>query len=515
MRILYLPLDERPCNYRFPELQLPRDAPVTLVRPPRALLGAKRRPAAVEELYTWLAEEVPQADRAILSVEMMLYGGLLPSRIHALTESELEDRLRHFERILVRARRGGAAVTAFGMIMRTPAYSSGEEEPDYYAEYGTELFTRGYLGHKQRAGILSNEERARLAAALNTLPKWVITDYDRRRALNLSALRRVVAYLEEGLIVRLVLPEDDTAPYGYGPEEKQTLLDSVRRRGLGSRVLSYPGADEVGVTTVAAAALGSGGRAPRIHPLFVDERARLIVPKYESRPIGESVSAQIRAVGGEAVERVEHADIVTAVFTSAPPMTDAWLQNGDNCGERETGFLDRVFSSSGATAPPIVIADCAYANGGSTRLVHELEARNVWAAVAAYAGWNTCGNTIGTALAAGVLHWRFGDEKRRLANLVYRIADDWVYQSVVRRELSADNTQVSPVAPDTRIASVARSRIAAMWAATFTAGILPTDPGLTGLRFPWDRLFEVDLDIDLDAPASPTPRSAPQGTARR
>ncbi len=497
MRILYLPLDERPCNYRFPELQLPRDAGITLIRPPKALLGEKKRPAAVDEIHTWLDEELPQADRAILSIEMVLYGGLLPSRIHTLTEAELERRLSRFEGILAGARQCGTVVAAFGMIMRTPAYSSSEEEPDYYAEHGAELFTRGYLNDKRTAVELSDDETTRLAAALSALPKWVVDDYDRRRARNLFALGRVVAYLEEGLIARLVLPEDDTASYGYGPQEKRALLDSVRRRNLKSRVLSYPGADEVGLTMVAAAALRSEGGAPRIHPLFVDERARLIVPKYESRPIGESVLAQIRAVGGEPVERADHADIVTAIYTSAPPMTDAWFQEEVDHEEREALFLDRVLSSTGTAAPSLVVADCAYANGGSTRLVHELEGRNAWTAVAAYAGWNTCGNTVGTALAAGVLHWRYRDEERRLANLVYRITDDWIYQSVVRRELSESTVQQSTFAPNARTAADAQARIAAVWTAAFGAGTLPTDPGLSGLRFPWNRLFEVDLDIHL------------------
>ena len=500
MRILYLPLDERPCNYRFPELQLPRDAPVILVRPPKTLLGTKKRPAAVDELHTWLDQELPRADQAILSIEMVLYGGLLPSRIHTLTWAELEARIDRFEQLLLGARRHGTVVAAYGMIMRTPAYSSSEEEPDYYAAYGAEVFTRGYLDHKRAVTGLSNDESARLTAALRALPRWVIADYERRRAGNLAALRRVVGYLERGLITRLVVPEDDTAPYGYGPREKWALLDLVRRRGLAARVLSYPGADEVGATMVAAAVLGCTGRPPRIYPFFVDARARSIVPKYESRPIGESVVAQIRAVGGEPVARAEYADVIAAVHTSAAPMANAWLQQETNGSERETVFVDRIVSLADATAPSIVVADCAYANGGSTRLVHELERRNVWPAVAAYAGWNTCGNTIGTALAAGVLYWRFRDREQRLANLVYRIADDWSYQSIVRRDLSAHTTQSSPVEPSAGTADDARSRITALWTATFATGTLPADPGLSALRFPWKRLFEVDLDITRAAP---------------
>lgn len=501
MRILYLPLDERPCNYRFPALQLPHEAGIVLVRPERALLGAKKRPAPVDRIYDWLENELPRADRAILSVEMLLYGGLLPSRIHTLTSAEWEGRIDRVTRILARARGHGTVVAAFGMIMRTPDYSSSEEEPDYYAEYGSHLFTRGYLHHKREVAKLSRDEQKHLRAAATALPGRITDDYDRRRALNLETLKRFTTFLEEGLVARLILPEDDTAPYGYGPREKRELLDLVRQRGLQAHVLSYPGADEVGLTMVAAAALGASTRAPRIAPVFFDDTAEAIVPKYEGRPLGESVRAQIRAVGGLPVATVAEADIVAALYTGEAPMTDAWLQEQDDGRrEREGLFLDRVFSPSEAASPRIVIADCAYANGGSTRLVLEIEARHLWREVVAYAGWNTSGNTIGTALAAGVLQWRFPDEDRRLANLVYRIADDWIYQSVVRSELTAAPSSIR--APQDRVAVEARSRIEAVWAETFGVGTLPAAPGLSELRFPWRRLFEVDLDIDLGGAAS-------------
>ena len=41
-RILMIPLDERPCNYRFP-LLMPK-AGFTLAMPPKELMGLKKRP---------------------------------------------------------------------------------------------------------------------------------------------------------------------------------------------------------------------------------------------------------------------------------------------------------------------------------------------------------------------------------------------------------------------------------------------------------------------------------------
>ncbi|NBC30885.1 MAG: DUF4127 family protein, partial [Spirochaetes bacterium] len=44
MKIAYVPLDERPCNVRFPVMQVPPTANATVVTPPRELLGNKKQP---------------------------------------------------------------------------------------------------------------------------------------------------------------------------------------------------------------------------------------------------------------------------------------------------------------------------------------------------------------------------------------------------------------------------------------------------------------------------------------
>ncbi|MDG0813567.1 DUF4127 family protein [Cohnella rhizosphaerae] len=88
-----------------------------------------------------MLEQVRTADYAILSIDQLVYGGIVPSRLHRLTEAACMERLtlaRQLKEI-----NPSVKLLAFNLIMRAPAYSSSEEEPDYYALYGAELCERG------------------------------------------------------------------------------------------------------------------------------------------------------------------------------------------------------------------------------------------------------------------------------------------------------------------------------------------------------------------------------------
>ncbi|NBC30577.1 MAG: DUF4127 family protein, partial [Spirochaetes bacterium] len=303
------------------------------------------------------------------------------------------------------------------------------------------------------------------------------------------------------------LPEDDTAEYGYGPEEKAALFAEFRDLGVSDCVLSYPGADEVGSTLVSAAILGAAQASPRVHPVYMDPQAADIVPLYESQPIGTSVVAQIRAAGGTAVTDPAEAEILLAVNTCGDMMREAWSQNPhDECGRRQRGFVNHVARLARRYGVPIAVADCASSNGGATALIRAVEDRELWPKVISYAGWNTSGNTAGTAIAAALLLCRFDHTETQIRNLSYRLLDDWAYQAVVRQKL-ARSPQLSAASGSRKWSDEARemalNELNRLWRETFRRGLLPADPGLTDVRFPWDRLFEIELFFGPPVPPTP------------
>jgi hypothetical protein len=117
-RIVYLPLDERPCNSKFP-LQIAAATDVELIAPPQALLGQKKRPADTAAVAQWLLEQTLQVDYLIVSMDMLIYGGIVPSRLHHLSLDDCRARLE----TLVQCKRKNPKlrIYAFNLIMRAPA----------------------------------------------------------------------------------------------------------------------------------------------------------------------------------------------------------------------------------------------------------------------------------------------------------------------------------------------------------------------------------------------------------
>ena len=83
---------------------------------------------------------------------MLLYGGIVPSRLHHLSEETLTRRLNVLEEI--RKSNPALKIYAFSLIMRCPSYSSADEEPDYYETCGREIFLYGQNEHKYAAGVV-------------------------------------------------------------------------------------------------------------------------------------------------------------------------------------------------------------------------------------------------------------------------------------------------------------------------------------------------------------------------
>ena len=57
-KIMYIPLDERPCNYNFANFMLDGGDLLELVSPPLEMLGHKKSPANYEKLKTLFIEDI-------------------------------------------------------------------------------------------------------------------------------------------------------------------------------------------------------------------------------------------------------------------------------------------------------------------------------------------------------------------------------------------------------------------------------------------------------------------------
>ncbi|AZB41693.1 DUF4127 family protein [Bacillus sp. FJAT-42376] len=501
MNIVYIPIDERPCNIDYVERMARTSSKIELICPDRALLGRKKEAADVERLWCWLKESAKTADALIISIDMLVYGGLLPSRLHHLSEdtaSRWTERLRS-----LRADYPKLPVYASNLIMRTPKYSSSDEEPDYYEHWGRELFLRAFLTDKQSREGLAEKEKAQLDDITARLPHLYIHDYEKRRSFNSQMNTHMLELVAEGVLTFLAIPQDDSAEYGYTAIDQKAVSEKREALRLHKKVHMYPGADEVGATLLARAYNDLKRQNPKIYPIWSSTLGPGLIPMYEDRPFAESMKAHIMAAGCSLADSADDADFILAYNTPGRIMQESWNQNQKDI--TYTSFRNMLMFSEQITefveeGKKVIVADSAYANGGDRELITLLDDARVLDRLLSYKGWNTNCNTLGTTICQGILA-EAGQEKLIKENLIYHLLDDYFYQSEIRMEMTAAFSEESGLTyfdlkeEAERICLDRNERLRER----FNALILSSFENMELVEIktfaPWNRMFECGIEL--------------------
>ena len=436
-KILYIPLDERPCNYYYPQYISSTRDDVTLIIPPLELLGNKKEPAKVDCLWEFVFENANTVDAIVLSVEMLVYGGLLPSRLHHLTKEDVKQRINNLEKL--REKNDKTPIYAFNLIMRTPNLNTSDEEPDYYEDYGERIFQRAYLlDKKERIGLLNQEEQH---LSEISIPKEFIEDYETRRQFNVEVNMLILDLVEKNIINFLSIPQDDSSEYGYTAMDQKKVYSNIRKKRLESKVMVYPGADEVGSTLVARALNNLMNRKLKVYPIFSSTFGPFITPLFEDRPIKESLKAHLLAANCMWAEDAQNADFILAINSPGKMMQEGYEQNNKDVtynSFRQLQFFVDEIKSYIEKEIPVVLADSAFANGGEIELIEELDMNEILDKLISYKGWNTNCNTMGTSIAAGVFGFEKLEKPTIKKNVVYHLLDDCFYQSEIRNNITKE-----------------------------------------------------------------------------
>ncbi|MEG0687626.1 MAG: DUF4127 family protein [Hungatella sp.] len=399
-KILFIPLDERPCNMVYPDY-IGKISGLELCMPPKRMLGEFKKAADVEAIWDWVFEHIGEASHAVLSMDMMLYGGIVPSRLHHLTDETCEKRIGLLKKMKEKA--PDVQIYAFQLITRAPARDGSGEEPDYYEDYGYRIFRHGVIADRMDTGAASWEEMKEIEEIRQQVPEEYLKDFLERRKLNYRNHIRTIAEVECGVIDYLIIPLDDCREHGYAPAERRRLGARLAEKHLLNRVFLYPGADEIGCTLLARAINSRSKLIPKVYVDYSSLRGKLQIPSYEDRSIGETVCYHLLAAGCEEAEGSKEADFVLAVNPPTPfsLRLEKELITEELILESERnfpGFISRMkrYLREGIL---VGIADCAIPNGADRVLMEFLYEEKLLDRLAAFGAWNTSSNTLGTVVA--------------------------------------------------------------------------------------------------------------------
>lgn len=495
MRIGLIALDERPVNTRYPAM-IGAVAGADVLQPPVELRSAYKTPAHCDAIAGWLRQNTDIMDALIVSVETLGYGGLIPSRITHESAGTVVARLDVLREI--RQARPDLRIYCFNLITRISRSNSDFEEPLYWTQYGNAIYRYSQLFDQAQQG---HDVDAELAALREAIPAKHRHDFIQRRLRNHTVNLAVIEMLAADVFDVLVISSDDTSEYGLGTREKRWLGEWLARLGGDERLLLYPGADEVGCALLARALTQ---QPPRFAVHYGIEADRDRVAPFEDGPVSLTVERQIRAVGGELVDSgTDDADFIVAVNPPSPA-DKPFFDYDDMAAERAyreaplRRFVQQIDGWIGA-GRQVIVADVAYPNGSDPVLVDLLRETIDLTRLAAYGGWNTAGNTIGTALAQGIAAAQARDDIARQRFLLHRYLEDWGYQHVVRQQLQdwlniqyntplihADNIQAAQAFIETGL----NDRIGELPGFAEKWRVAPGS-----IRLPWQRTFEVDFDL--------------------
>lgn len=436
-KLLFVPLDNRPVSLEY-TVDSFRKAGVTVETPPLALLSSDRQSGDPNKLLQWLDAHATGADGAVVSTDSLIYGGLVPSRTHELSEAQLQQRTDAL--LAFKKKHPGVPLYGFATIMRSPKWSSAPAEPSYYAQYGPKLFQWGALRDRDRLGLLKKKEKKELQQLEAEIPAEVRQDLLDRRWKNLTVLRQLADGLGQGSLDYLLLGRDDSAPYSEAHRDAAVLLEGVDK-AYGYKLRSFSGADELGMTLLNRALNKARGETPLVYAYYNEGKGPDTVASYEDSPIRTSYRQHVLAAGGYPARFDKRADLVLGIYTPFTGVTVGadTAANTDTLDEPGQRFLQRTrdYVLQGANTG---VADVAFGNGGSKALVKGLftsytdEKGPLGYQLGSYAGWNTASNSLGYALGQGMLQPYLTDADRQDL-LTVRYLDDWAYQSQVRQEV--------------------------------------------------------------------------------
>ncbi|MCQ2742008.1 MAG: DUF4127 family protein [Bacilli bacterium] len=489
--ILYLPLDERPCNYELPFALSKCAKGYKMIRPSKSAMGDMKIPTPFENVSSFLRENVSDSDIAVISLDQLLYGGIVPSRIHYLTEKDILNRLSLIKDI--KEANPNLKIYLFALVLRCPCYSTDEEEPLFYGRCGQEIFEYGVLKSKRDLGIIPEEEYKVKSEPLLKKCGSDLSDFEQRRNINLFALKQFIKNYSK-YVDLFVIPQDDSEPYGYAMMDRMRVSKCLDENGV--KALMYPGADEVGMVLLARALSDDMGIKPDIEAVFPKEECKEVYPMYEAQPVYKTMQAQLKTIGFNLVEKSKN-----KLFMNYPTKKTVNMGSAPNesYAERDLPtFVSKIVSSAKAN-DNVMICDGAYCNGGEEDFLFEISKGVSLFKLCGYAGWNTSSNAMGTVLAQGMLAILFGHNQEQEYFLSERIYEDIAYCGHVRWDVwhgyAPEHGYSLEHAGSSNgiVAKEIRRQLENYMSKRFPE--VYTKYALSRCRLPWRRLFEVDLKL--------------------
>lgn len=489
--IALMPLDSRPCNTQYPAL-LAEAGGAALSLPPDEAMDDFLTGADTDARWTWLEEASASADQLVIFTNSLFCGGLIASRNSAAYDDVAADLERLQALCTAFKQEEGRSVTVVQVLPRLSPNQYDDDLAPYY----------GALTNYGKAWDEADAAGEAAPAQADGVPQAVLDEYCALHEKSADLAAALNSMAEDGTIDRLFISQDDGA--------------SACPANITFRDLSYVvadntqlihGVDELSMLLVSDLA-ADGLEATPVRLVYSDAADAERLYPYEPVSLGAMAAEKI-ALGGLTVDEDAADTLYVHTDTSDAAATEEAIAAAEEAGR-------------------FALADVAATNKADPALTETLLSPESLAALDAYAGWNTAGNSIGTvcaelrALAALDARWDSlsADAQQWAVTALYtfravRLAEDVCYMAESRNALTtaflADGLSDATgafVSEDARTEANARlsdtfaayaETLAALFNGSHTLDLGSRQIGVTiadfssSAVFPWARSFEIEV----------------------
>ena len=418
-KILLVPLDGRPPCRKF-VLDAGELAGAEILTPPGEIQDYYTQPGDTKALAPWLEENIEGCDALILSIDQLLYGGLLAAREANKTPAEMTALLDFLRRL--HAEHPEVPIYAFNILprMTPPASIDGYEDNKNLLKYSR------LVDRYEQSG--SDSDRQELEAVEAKISPGSLQQYQELFRQNTELNEQLSLLAQEGTLQRLIIGQDDGEKYSIPNIEKRRLRTFLSKHEItDSQVSITHGADEIALTLLTEIEARKQQHPPMVYVEYNTPETPASIMPYMAVSVEETVREKLHMLQGERTASPDGADYI--LFISCG--TEENLSSREKSAARIAQFL--------AEGKNVALVDLSkHFDAHETLLPILIKQEIPLNQLIAYAGWNTTSNSIGTAMSeAGLFtlgYRKAGNQADLLAlyqsNLVFlnnRYLEDYYY----------------------------------------------------------------------------------------
>ncbi|RBW67605.1 DUF4127 family protein [Bacillus taeanensis] len=432
IKLMMVPLDSRPANVYYP-VKIGALSGFSVMTPPNDWLGDLHEEGNTVLIKDWMKQFAHEAAGFIISIDMLAYGGLVPSRSYNHSLEEVYENLAVIKEL--KKTYPDKPIYVYDSIQRlTVTINSKYSQKDYSrVREWAQLYDRVYHFNERN-------DRERLKELETLIPTELLADYQKARKRNHEINKLMIDLLDEGTIDYLILSQDDAAEYGFHRIESEQLQQKLAELGIEEdRAVIFPGTDEIDMVLLSRFSSKFYKISPNYFISYSGTHGEDYLPEYEDIMLDENINRHIIASGGTITTNRDKANIQLMVHT--PPIKEKDRVNSVQL------FIDEIKSLTNLGIPTAVIDASTFTAEPlfTKKLLEEIDFPQLYG----YSAWNTMGNRIGIAIGQASPRFAFMNNQTALFDsdvfkeatkhqaefLLSRISTDWDYKSNTIKQL--------------------------------------------------------------------------------